>query len=61
MFRTKAAFSTNGGATWGFVSWAHSTPNKHEAIIAKARELRASSWDFGQATHAELARFPVSA
>lgn len=50
-FRTRAAFSMNGGVTWTWHVWTHAHANKHSAIVEKARELDASAWDFGNADH----------
>ncbi len=50
--KTRAAFLLNG--KWQWKTWTHGDGNKHAAIIAKATELGAEGWDFGQADH-ELA------
>jgi len=55
LYRVRAAFSFNGGATWKWHTWtAESDGNKHIAIIAKANELGANAWDYGNADFAEL-------
>jgi hypothetical protein len=49
-FKTRAAFQIGG--RWKWVTWVHEEPNKHAAIIEKAKELGASRWDYGNADHA---------
>lgn len=53
-FKVKAAFSKNGGASWFWLTWTEnkSGGNKHAAIIAKANEIGANSWDYGNADYA---------
>jgi hypothetical protein len=58
MVKTNAAFVVNGKWTW--VKWTHREPNKHAAIIGKAKELGATGWDFGQADHYPLDQYPAS-
>ena len=55
---TRAAFITKQGGSWSWVKWTHFDPNKHAAILAKAKELGAVAWDFGQADHFEADRYP---
>ena len=57
-WRVRAAFSRNGGRTWFWLTWTTDTANKHAAIIAKARELGATAWDYGNADHVETDRSP---
>jgi hypothetical protein len=57
-YRTRAAFMLPGRRNWQWVTWTHREPNKHAAIIAKANELGATSWDFGNADHYSLADYP---
>jgi hypothetical protein len=52
-WRMHAAFSRNGGRTWFWVTWTTGEPNKHAAIIDKARELGVNAWDFGNADKTE--------
>lgn len=54
MYRTRAAFLI--GSSWRWYSWSSREPNKHEAIIAKARAVGAVGWDFGNADHCEADR-----
>ncbi|MEK9899154.1 MAG: hypothetical protein VW516_00210 [Rhodospirillaceae bacterium] len=54
-YRTRAAFLVSGA--WRWIAWTHADGNKHAAITDKAQELGATSWDFGQADHSELARW----
>lgn len=58
MYRTNAAFYVLG--KWVWVKWDHKEANKHKAILDKASEVNAESWDFGQADHAEVSRYPIS-
>jgi hypothetical protein len=43
-----------GGRSWTWHVWTHAHANKHAAIIEKARELRATAWDFGNADHGRV-------
>lgn len=49
-FKTRAAFQIKG--RWKWYTWTHEEPNKHAAIIEKAKELGAERWDYGNADHA---------
>lgn len=51
---TTAAFSFDAGSTWRWFTWKHANGNKHAAIIAKAAEIGANAWDFGQAFTTEV-------
>lgn len=55
-FTTRAPFLVGG--RWRWVRWTHAEANHHAAILAKASELGAVAWDFGQADHFETARYP---
>jgi hypothetical protein len=55
-WKTRAAFSFNGGCTWVWHTWRHNHGNKHAAIIEKAAELGAKTWDYSQADHGEAGR-----
>lgn len=48
-FRIRAPFHINGA--WKWLTWTTEDANKHSAMIAKAREIGATSWDYGQADH----------
>jgi hypothetical protein len=50
-WKTRAAFVYPGNPNWRWVTWTHHHGNRHAAIIEKAREIGATSWDFGQADH----------
>jgi hypothetical protein len=54
-YTTRAAFFIGRG--WVWIKWRHSEPNKHAAILAKAEELGAQRWDYGNADHEETSRF----
>lgn len=51
-FRTKAPFFFNN--KWNWINWTSNEPNKIAAIAAKAQEVGATSYDFGQADHNEV-------
>jgi hypothetical protein len=51
-WKTRAPFLVAG--SWRWITWTHGAANKHAAMIDKAKELGAQSWDYGQADH-ELA------
>lgn len=55
-FRTRAAFILPNTKAWKWVTWSNTHPSKHAAIIEKAKELNAVSWDFGNADHEESSR-----
>lgn len=55
-YTTNAPFLVKNN--WQWVRWTHSEPNRHAAILDKAKELNASAWDFGQADHYETSRYP---
>ncbi len=57
-FKTRAAFMLPGRRNWSWVTWEHREPNKHAAIIEKAREIGATRWDFGNADHYSMADYP---
>ena len=55
-WKTRAAFRMSAAAGWSWFTWTHNHGNKHEAIIEKAQEIGAVSWDFGQADHGQVGR-----
>lgn len=58
-YKTRAAFMLPGRRGWSWITWEHRDPSKHAAIIKKARELGATSWDFGNADHYSMADYPA--
>lgn len=53
-FRTKAPFYLKD--RWVWLKWSNDEPSKHAAILRKAAEIGALSWDFGQSDHEERSR-----
>jgi hypothetical protein len=49
LFRTRAPLLVNH--RWVWHTWANREPSKHAAMIAKAAEIGATAWDYGQADH----------
>lgn len=49
--RTRAAFLLPGHHAWTWLTWSNHHASKHAAIIAKATEIGAVGWDFGNADH----------
>ncbi len=56
-FKTRAAFIVKPGGPWIWLTWDHNDPNKHGAILDKAKEIGAVGWDFSQAYHDFADRF----
>lgn len=57
-YRVRAAFQVPGVKGWTWITWTDHTSagNKHAAILAKAKEVKATAWDFGQADYEETNR-----
>ena len=54
LYRIRAPFHVEG--RWKWLTWDTRDSNTHRVILAKAEEINAQAWDFGQADHMEKSR-----
>lgn len=50
----RAAFMMPGTGVWAWRTWRTSESSAHAAVHAKAAELGAVAWDWGNADHAHV-------